>query len=195
MKFVKMFLALVGLAVLFVFVRDNPDKVTVEFWTYKTPEIELFLVLIITFVLGMIVASFGSTLKIIKLKRQLKHAGTGSAEQAKESRKDKKNKQKKNETDEVEPSTPSSSAGNYAATGSTAAGTAYTPDSTTTPTTETATAEADSAAKQPVKDQEDELLADAALDTDSESPSEGIETDEVIALPADEVETKEEDRK
>lgn len=74
MKFVKMFLALVGLAVLFVFVRDNTATVVVEFWEYATPEIELFLVLIITFVLGMIVASFGSTLKIMKLKRQLKNA-------------------------------------------------------------------------------------------------------------------------
>ena len=94
MKFVKMFLALVGLAVLFVFVRDNTGKVVVKFWDYATPEIELFLVLIITFVLGMIAASFGSTLKIMQLKRQLKNAGTPESVQKKNAKKPAKKKEK-----------------------------------------------------------------------------------------------------
>ncbi len=100
MKFVKMFLALIGLAVLFVFVRDNTEPVTVEFWGYATPEIELFLVLIITFVLGMIAASFGSTMKIIKLKRQLKSAGGVEGASKKEVPKKEKGKNKKRATAE-----------------------------------------------------------------------------------------------
>ncbi len=95
MKFVKMFLALVGLAVLYVFVRDNTGKVTVEFWDYATPEIELFLILIITFVLGMIAASFGSTLKIMQLKRQLRSAGSADGVNKKEVQKKEKSKDKK----------------------------------------------------------------------------------------------------
>ncbi|MFA5701081.1 MAG: LapA family protein [Desulfuromonas sp.] len=95
MKFIKMFLALVGLAVLFVFVRDNAEPVTVKFWGYATPEIELFLILIITFVLGMLTTSFGSTLKIIQLKRQLKNAGSGDGVGRKEVEKKEKGKDKK----------------------------------------------------------------------------------------------------
>jgi len=90
-----MFLALVGLAVLFIFVRDNTEPVTVEFWGYATPEIELFLLLIITFVLGMIAASFGSTLKIIQLKRQLKNAGGAEGVGPKVDKKKEKSKDRK----------------------------------------------------------------------------------------------------
>jgi uncharacterized integral membrane protein len=195
MKFVKMFLALVGLAVLFVFVRDNTGKIVVKFWEYSTPEIEIFLVLIITFVLGMIVASFGSTLKIVKLKHQLKNAGTGSAEQTKESKKDKKSKHKKNATTEEESGASNNSGANYAPTGATAAGTAYATESDVASNTEVATPEADSSAAQPVKGQGNDSPADEVLDADIETTPEDTKTDEVIALPSDEAETKEEGRK
>lgn len=76
MKFVKMLLALVGLALVFKFSLDNPLPVTVKFHTYLTPEIPLFLLLVSTFILGMIAASFASSLKILQLKRQLRQAGT-----------------------------------------------------------------------------------------------------------------------
>jgi len=211
MKFVKMFLALVGLAVLFVFVRDNTGKIVVKFWEYATPEIEIFLVLIITFVLGMIVASFGSTLKIIKLKRQLKNAGASSAERTKESKKDKKNKHKKDETEKAPsdvPSTsaaPSGSAGGYAATAATVAETAYTTGSTTGSTAEAASTDAGSSAPVDAKKQDDEVLTDPGVEEDSPFAPEttGVEegdsgehkpTEDVISLPADET-PAEEDRK
>ena len=193
MKFVKMFLALVGLAVLFVFVRDNTGKIVVKFWDYATPEIEIFLVLIITFVLGMIVASFASTLKIIKLKRQLKHADTSTAERTQESKKDKKSKHKKDDPEKA----PSGSAGGYAATGAAATGAAatgaaYTSGSTTASTAEAASAEAGSSASGNVKKQDDEVLANPGVeegDSGEKKP-----TEDVISLPADET-VAEEDRK
>lgn len=211
MKFVKMFLALVGLAVLFVFVRDNTGKIVVKFWEYATPEIEIFLVLIITFVLGMIVASFGSTLKIIKLKRQLKNAGTSSAERTKESKKDKKSKHKKDETEKA-PSdvsstsaAPSGSAVGYAATAATVAEDAYTTSATAGSTVETASTDAGSSAPVDAKKQDEEVLADpgeeedntfapGATGTEERDSDEPKPTEEVISLPADET-TAEEDRK
>ena len=72
MKFVKILFALVGLAVIFKFSMDNPLPVDVKLHEYVTPKIPLFLLLITTFVLGMIAASFGTTLKMIQLKRQIK---------------------------------------------------------------------------------------------------------------------------
>lgn len=198
MKFVKMFLALVGLAVLFVFVRDNTATVVVEFWEYATPEIELFLVLIITFVLGMIVASFGSTLKIMKLKRQLKNAEKNPAEQGKKSKKDKKNKHKKDDAEKVESDTSSSAAGSYAASSATASQGTYAPSSTPASNPATTSTETASPAAQPVKEQIDALhvgeTSDAA--TTDEDVSEAKKTnDEVISLPADETTAEEEDRK
>ena len=212
MKFVKMFLALVGLAVLFVFVRDNTGKIVVKFWDYATPEIEIFLILIITFVLGMIVASFGSTLKIMKLKRQIKHTGSSPAEQAKESKKDKKSKHKKDDADKSESATSntstvsSGSAEGYAATGAAAAGASYTSGPDTASTQETTSA--DAASSKPLADegQEDEIVADAGVEEDNASAPEIIEAedndsevkteaDEAIPLPADESKTEEGDRK
>lgn len=197
MKFVKMFLALVGLAVLFVFVRDNTGKIVVKFWEYATPEIEIFLVLIITFVLGMIVASFGSTLKILQLKRQLKNAGANKAEQVKENKKEKKSKHKKNDKDKVEPDTATGSSGSYASTGATAAtaaGSAYTSDSDVSSTPEADAPETGSSAAEPVKEHNDEPRTDEVKDAEEESASEDSKADEVIALPADEDETRQEGR-
>lgn len=79
MKFVKIVLALLGLAVVFKFSMDNPIPVVVTLHEYVTPKIPLFLLLITTFVLGMIAASFGATIQIFQLKRQIKNLQPGSA--------------------------------------------------------------------------------------------------------------------
>ena len=211
MKFVKMFLALIGLAGLYLFVKDNMGKVVVKFLDYSTPEIELFLILIITFVLGMIVASFSSTLKIIKLKRQLKHAGNSPAEQTKESKKDKKSKHKKGDADKVDSATSntsassSGSAGGYAASGAAATGAGYTSGSDTASTPNATSSDAGSSNPLSVEEQE-ETVVDAAVEEDNVSAPEIIEVedndrdvkteaDEVIPLPADETKTEEGDRK
>ena len=100
MKFVKILFALVGLAVIFKFSMDNPALVEVTLHEYVTPKIPLFLLLITTFVLGMIAASFGSTLKMIQLKRQIKSLQTGSdVVLPKKEKKSKKKEQKKDEKD------------------------------------------------------------------------------------------------
>ena len=72
MKIVKIFAALVGLTFVFLFCSSNDVKVTLKFLEYSTPETYLFLYVLSAFVLGMIAASFGSTLRIMQLKRQLK---------------------------------------------------------------------------------------------------------------------------
>lgn len=72
MKLVKIFFALVALALVFIFCTENDSKVVVKFLDYTTPEIYLFLLLMTTFVLGMITASFANTVKIMQLKRQLR---------------------------------------------------------------------------------------------------------------------------
>lgn len=212
MKFVKMFLALVGLAVLFVFVRDNTGKIVVKFWDYTTPEIEIFLLLIITFVLGMIVASFGSTLKIMKLKRQLKHAGASPAEQPKESKKDKKRKHKKDDAEKEVSATSNTSASSsgsaegYAASGAAATGAVYTSGSDTASTPNATSSDAGPSNPLAVEEQKDETVADAGVEEDNASAPEIIEaedndsdvkteTDEAIPLPADESKTEEGDRK
>jgi uncharacterized integral membrane protein len=205
MKFVKMFLALVGLAALFVFVRDNTGKIVVKFWDYATPEIELFLVLIITFALGMIAASFGSTLKIFQLKRQLKNAGSGATKPGGENKKEKKEKDKKKDSKKKDSDSGSTSAGSYTAAG--AAGSAYANSSTTQPTQEdTQPGVTQASLNAQADDQEDTLLADAALDENKSSTTSQVleeeeikkgsaSVDDVISLPADNISSEEEDKK
>lgn len=94
MKFVKLFLALVGLALVFIFCKDNDTKVVISFLDYQSPEIYLFLLIMTTFVLGMIAASFANTIKIIQLKRQLKQLQPESVEQEKQSKPEKKKDRK-----------------------------------------------------------------------------------------------------
>jgi len=100
MKFVKLFMALVGLALVFIFCKDNDTKVVISFLDYQTPEIYLFLLIMTTFVLGMISASFANTIKIMQLKRQLKQLQPEVATDAKESKraaqKEKKGKKEEN---------------------------------------------------------------------------------------------------
>jgi uncharacterized integral membrane protein len=204
MKFVKMFLALVGLAVLFVFVRDNPGKVVVKFWDYSTPEIELFLILIITFVLGMIVASFGSTLKIIQLKRQLKNAGAAASERVKESRKAKKSKsgqEEKAATYQGSSDTSGGTSGAVAAGTGAASGT-YTSNSSNSvhsekgfagsaPAHEFAQDTDSEGSKAASATQESSAVRESAASDESETKT----SDEVISLPADAPTTAEEDKK
>ncbi|MGC9518856.1 MAG: LapA family protein [Desulfuromonadaceae bacterium] len=201
MKFVKMFLALVGLAVLFVFVRDNPGKVEVVFWKYKTPEIELFLILIITFVLGMIVASFGSTLKILQLKRQLKNAGTAAPERVKESRKAKKSKsgqEVKAAASQASSDTPGGTSGTVAVGTGAAAGT-YTSDSVHSEKGSAGSASAHEPGQN--TDVEDPKAASSTQESSASRESAASEesetktSDEVISLPADAPTTDEEDKK
>lgn len=94
MKFVKIIFALLLVAVLFKFNLDNKESVSVILYHYATPLIPLGLLLMTTFVLGMIAASFGSTLKIIQLKRQINKLQPVSGEDStpKKKKKDKKNK-------------------------------------------------------------------------------------------------------
>ncbi|MDY0191731.1 MAG: lipopolysaccharide assembly protein LapA domain-containing protein [Desulfuromonas sp.] len=71
MKIVKIFAALVGLTLVFIFCSSNDTKVSLNFLEYSTPETYLFLYVLAAFVLGMISVSFGSTIKIMRLKRQI----------------------------------------------------------------------------------------------------------------------------
>jgi len=106
MKFVKLFMALVGLALVFIFCKDNDTKVVIRFLDYQSPEIYLFLLIMTTFVLGMIAASFANTIKIIQLKRQLKQLQPEGAEQDKHTKPEKKNrKARKQELEEETKST------------------------------------------------------------------------------------------
>nr|WP_320051040.1 lipopolysaccharide assembly protein LapA domain-containing protein [uncultured Desulfuromonas sp.] len=109
MKFVKLFLALVGLALVFIFCKDNDTKVVIRFLDYQTPEIYLFLMIITTFVLGMISASFANTIKIMQLKRQLRQLQPEGTDDEKESKTEKKKdrkarkQDKKTDASEVKP--------------------------------------------------------------------------------------------
>ncbi|OQY25346.1 MAG: hypothetical protein B6I37_01475 [Desulfobacteraceae bacterium 4572_35.2] len=96
MKFVKIIFALVGLTFVFVFCSSNETKVSLNFLEYSTPETYLFLYVLSAFVLGMIAASFCSTIKIFQLKRQLGKLQPVSDQDssAKKKKKDKKNKGK-----------------------------------------------------------------------------------------------------
>ena len=99
MKFVKLFLALVGLVVVFFFCKDNDTKVVLRFLDYQTPEIYLFLMAITTFVLGMISASFANTIKIMQLKRQLRQLQPEGTDDEKESKTEKKKDRKARKQD------------------------------------------------------------------------------------------------
>lgn len=94
MKFVKIIFALLLVAVLFKFNLDNKESVSVVLYRYTSPLIPAGLLLMTTFVLGMIAASFGSTLKIIQLKRQIGKLQPASDQDStpKKKKKDKKNK-------------------------------------------------------------------------------------------------------
>ncbi|MBW2186405.1 MAG: DUF1049 domain-containing protein [Deltaproteobacteria bacterium] len=98
MKFVKIIFALLLVAVLFKFNLDNKESVSVVLYHYTSPLIPAGLLLMTTFVLGMIAASFGSTLKIVQLKRQISKLQPVS-DQDSTSKKKKKDKKKKGDDD------------------------------------------------------------------------------------------------
>ncbi len=111
MKFVKMFFALIILAVVFKFSLDNPAQVTVTIYHYITPQIPLGLLLITTFVLGMIAGAFGTTIKNVQLKHQLKTLqikgelqGDAAPVAGKKAKKEKKAKKKDKKKDADVPS-------------------------------------------------------------------------------------------
>jgi len=99
MKFVKIIFALLLVAVLFKFNLDNKESVSVVLYEYTTPLIPAGLLLMTTFVLGMIAASFGSTLRIVQLKRQINKL---QPESEQDSPVKKKKKEKKKKVDVVE---------------------------------------------------------------------------------------------
>lgn len=100
MKFVKIIFALLVVAALFKFNLDNKESVSVIFYEYTTPLIPAGLLLMTTFVLGMIAASFASTLKIVQLKRQISKLQPESSSQNDSEKKRKKEKKKKTEVQE-----------------------------------------------------------------------------------------------
>jgi len=71
MKTLRIFLAFVILVVLFIFSVNNAQSVQVIFFSYRTPPLPLFLVLIFIFALGFLLAALLSALKISQLRRQL----------------------------------------------------------------------------------------------------------------------------
>ncbi|MEA3465021.1 MAG: LapA family protein [Thermodesulfobacteriota bacterium] len=166
MKFVKILFALLGLAVIFKFSMDNPLPVDVTFHEYVTPKIPLFLLLITTFVLGMIAASLGSTLKMIQLKRQIKSLQpNGDVMLPKKKKKSKKKEQKKDEKDS---------------------------NVNTLPVTEDVTEKEAVVADDPDPDADE--IPDAIIEEPvitEEKKAVELETPEVIALPVEEVEAVE----
>jgi len=93
MKFVKILFALIAVAVLFKFNLDNKELANVVLYHYTSPQVPIGLLLMTTLVLGMIAASFASTLKIMQLKRQInKLQPDGVVAPEKEKKKNKKEK-------------------------------------------------------------------------------------------------------
>jgi uncharacterized integral membrane protein len=71
MKTLRILLASVILLVLFIFSINNAQSVQIIFFSYRTPPMPLFLILIFIFFLGFILAALFSAMKITQLNRQL----------------------------------------------------------------------------------------------------------------------------
>jgi uncharacterized integral membrane protein len=71
MKTLRILLASVILLVLFIFSINNAQSVQIIFFSYRTPPMPLFLILIFIFFLGFILAALFSAMKINQLNRQL----------------------------------------------------------------------------------------------------------------------------
>ena len=71
MKTLRILLAFVILLVLFIFSINNAQSVQIIFFSYQTPPMPLFLILIFIFLLGFILAALFSTMKIAQLHRQI----------------------------------------------------------------------------------------------------------------------------
>ena len=70
MKTLRILLAFIILLVLFVFSINNAQSVQIIFFSYRTPPMPLFLILIFIFFLGVILASLFSAMKIAQLRHQ-----------------------------------------------------------------------------------------------------------------------------
>lgn len=104
MKLLKILFALISLALVFVFCIGNDTKVVVNFLDYSSPEIYLFLLLLTTFVLGMISASFASTIKVMQLKRQIRQLQVGEGADPAGTKKEKKKRKKTSDVKEADES-------------------------------------------------------------------------------------------
>jgi len=71
MKTLRIILAFIILLVLFIFCINNAQTVQIIFFSYQTPPMPLFLILIFIFLLGFILAALFSAMKIAQLHRQL----------------------------------------------------------------------------------------------------------------------------
>lgn len=71
MKGLRIFLALLILVVLFIFSASNAQPVQVFFWDYRTAPLPLFLVLILLFVLGFVLAALFGAFRASRLRRQI----------------------------------------------------------------------------------------------------------------------------
>jgi uncharacterized integral membrane protein len=71
MKTPRIFLAFVILVVLFIFSVNNAQSVQLIIFSYRTPPLPLFLILLFIFALGFFLAALLSALKISQLRRQL----------------------------------------------------------------------------------------------------------------------------
>ena len=71
MRTLRMFLAFVILIVLFIFCAHNAQSVQVIFFSYRTPPLPLFLILLFIFALGFFLAALLMALKVSHLRRQL----------------------------------------------------------------------------------------------------------------------------
>jgi uncharacterized integral membrane protein len=71
MKTLRILLASVILLVLFIFSINNAQSVQIIFFSYRTPPMPLFLILIFIFFLGFILAALFSAMKITQLNRHL----------------------------------------------------------------------------------------------------------------------------
>lgn len=71
MKVARLVIAAVVVIVLLVFSLYNAQLVRLAIFDYQTPQLPLFLVLIIAFVLGFAVAASWSALRIAQLRRQI----------------------------------------------------------------------------------------------------------------------------
>jgi uncharacterized integral membrane protein len=71
MKYVKIILALVILIVMFIFGVNNAQSVQVIFFSYHSPPLPLFLILLFSFSLGFVMAALVCAIRFGQLRRQI----------------------------------------------------------------------------------------------------------------------------
>lgn len=73
MKYVKIALALIILVVMFIFGVNNAQTVQVIFFSYHSPPLPLFLILLFSFSLGFVMAALVGAIRLGQLHRQIAH--------------------------------------------------------------------------------------------------------------------------